>query len=358
MTNVEALERVKRFMQNYVTPRANEIDRNVHAVREALQGMCTLDLMALKRPAAYGGPELTEAQFREFQEDSARASGTFAFLQTQHQSAVAMIAGSTNDALKQSYLPKMGNGEKLVAIGFSQLRRSGKPVLRADTRPGGYRLNGQAPWVTGFGFFHEVLVGASLLDGRAVFGLVPLADTERDGGCIQVGDVMEVASMQSAQTVPMTFRDWWLPEEQVAFFKPPNWIHESDMLNVQHAGFALGCAQAAIDVILKAAERRESTFAQQAGELLQRELDECRRRIYEASDAAAPFGERVELRAWAIDLAARTAHAAVAASAGAGNSLKHPAQRIYREALVFSVSAQTTAIMERTLKRLVRRGGL
>ena len=64
--------------------------------------------------------------------------------------------------------------------------------------------------------------------------------------------------------------------------------------------------------------------------------------------------ERLNVRAWAIDLAARAAHAAVTASSGAANSLEHPAQRIYREALVYTVSAQTTPIMEATLRRLVR----
>jgi len=64
--------------------------------------------------------------------------------------------------------------------------------------------------------------------------------------------------------------------------------------------------------------------------------------------------ERLAVRAWAIDLAVRCAHAAVTASSGAANSLSHPAQRIYREALVYTVSAQTTPIMEATLKRLIR----
>ena len=39
----------------------------------------------------------------------------------------------------------------------------------------------------------------------------------------------------------------------------------------------------------------------------------------------------------------------------AANSIHHPAQRVYREALVYTVSAQTTAIMEATLKRIVSR---
>jgi hypothetical protein len=62
----------------------------------------------------------------------------------------------------------------------------------------------------------------------------------------------------------------------------------------------------------------------------------------------------LHLRAWAIDLAVRCAHAAVTVSSGAANYSNHAAQRVYREAIVFTVSGQTTAVMEATLNRLVR----
>jgi alkylation response protein AidB-like acyl-CoA dehydrogenase len=63
--------------------------------------------------------------------------------------------------------------------------------------------------------------------------------------------------------------------------------------------------------------------------------------------------ERLQLRAWAINLAVRCASAAVTVSSGAANYRYHAAQRVYREALVFTVSGQTTAVMEATLARLV-----
>lgn len=69
-----------------------------------------------------------------------------------------------------------------------------------------------------------------------------------------------------------------------------------------------------------------------------------------ADDSTTP--ERLKVRAWAIDFAVRCAHAAITSSSGAANSIHHPAQRIYREALVYTVSAQTPAVMEATLQRL------
>ncbi|WP_365672005.1 hypothetical protein [Okeania sp. SIO3I5] len=55
------------------------------------------------------------------------------------------------------------------------------------------------------------------------------------------------------------------------------------------------------------------------------------------------------------NLAQRCAAAVVTVASGAANHKNYAAQRVYREALVYTVAAQTTDIMEATLKNLVRR---
>ena len=59
-------------------------------------------------------------------------------------------------------------------------------------------------------------------------------------------------------------------------------------------------------------------------------------------------------RAWAIALAARIGHAAVTAAAGGGLRLDRPAQRVYREALAYTVLGQSAAVRDATLARLSR----
>src|SRR2546430_8374034 len=94
------LETALDYLQKEVAPNAQEIDRNPAALRKALQGLCDRNLMSLKCPATYGGPGISEENFRRIQEECAAASGALAFLQTQHQSAVGPLANSDNDALK------------------------------------------------------------------------------------------------------------------------------------------------------------------------------------------------------------------------------------------------------------------
>jgi alkylation response protein AidB-like acyl-CoA dehydrogenase len=352
----EILALAERFLKEEVAPHAAAIDADPDALRLAMEGLCARQLMALRRPTEFGGPALDEDAFRRFQETVARYSGSLAFLQTQHQSAGSMIAKGDNPELRAEYLPQMGDGRKLVGIGFSQLRRPGPPMMRAEACDGGYRLNGDVPWITGFGLYPEFLVGATLPDGRAVFAVVPFVDSQRPGEAIAFSEPMRLAAMESAQTVSGTFENWFVPDARVVFLKPAGWIQNNDMINVTLQGhFALGCARAGLDIVAAAAERKGLPFLHDAWTKLDAELGACRKATVDARQVGEETTEeRLKVRAWAIDLAVRCAHAGVAASSGAANSAAHPAQRVYREALVFTVSAQTSAIMEATLERLAR----
>ena len=356
----EILQEAVAFLRDEVGPRANEMDMDLGALKWALDELCSRNLMALRRPVEYGGPGFSEPMFRDFQEAVARYSGSLAFLQTQHQSAGSMIAKGENEALKKEALPKMGDGERLIGIGFSQLRRPGPPMLRADRTDAGYKLTGSVPWVTGFGLFGEFLIGASLEDGRAVFGVVPFVPARRGDGEIAFSEPMRLAAMESPQTVSATLTDFFLPDEDTAFIKPAGWIQNNDMINITLQGFfALGCARAGLDQLLAAYEKKQSPFIKDAFDKLDGELAACRARtieVQESGDEDVTTDEKLRIRAWAIDLAVRCAHAGVTAHSGAANSVRHPAQRVYREALVYTVSAQTTGIMQATLERLAGRG--
>ena len=373
------LDTVKSFLESEVAPNANDIDSNPKALFSALRGLGNLDLLALRVPRSWGGREVSEVIFGDFQELIARYSGALAFLQTQHQGAAGMLVASSNIDLHSQYLPRLGSGEVLLGVGFSQLRRDGTLVVAASVE-GGYRLHGMVPWVTGWGIFHEFIVAAVLPDGSAVFGVVPFGKEEdrpqRHGGATAVrgfpplrqvachggrggegnigfGEVGRLAAMSATNTVSAKL-DWFLPDENVVFVKPPGWIHEQDKKNVLKSTFlTTGCALAGLDIIEGEARRKNLPFIYDAWVSLQSELNDCRCRIRAALvDTSIDFQRKLDLRAWSIDLTTRIAHAAVTVSSGAANYMHHNAQRVYREALVFTVTGQTRDVMAATLKRL------
>jgi alkylation response protein AidB-like acyl-CoA dehydrogenase len=350
------LEIAESYLRESVAPVASEIDENPLALKEALQGMGNRSLLALRVPKSWGGAQVSEETYRRFQQLVPRYSGALAFLQTQHQSAAEMLTNSENESLKRQYLPYMGTGQVLVGVGFSQLRRQGDPPVKAIPVEGGYQLEGEVPWVTGFGFFQDFIVGAALPDGRAVYGMVPFIETCQDaGGAIAFSEPMELGAIASTNTVTATLTNWFLAEEHVVFVKRAGAIHENDKKNVLYHGFsALGCARAGLDILEAAHSSKQLPFLKLAFESLNEEVTRCNAAMLQAlQPESQSWEERLQLRAWAINLAVRCANAAVTVSSGAANYRYHAAQRVYREALVFTVSGQTTAVMEATLARLV-----
>ena len=350
------LESAKSYLSETVAQRASEIDESRNALFEVLQGLGNLDLLALKVPQIWGGKGFSEVDYGSFQELVARYSGALAFLQTQHQSAAGILVAGDNSTLQQEYLPLMGSGEVLLGVGFSHLRRKGEPIITAESVPSGYHFNGVVPWITGFGFFQEFVVAATLPDGGAVFGIAPFQNVQQlGGGEITFSPPAKLAAMNSTSTVSATLNGWFLPKELVVSVKPPGWIHESTRKNLLRATFLpFGCAEAGLDIIRLASEKKSLSFINDALNSLEAELDSCRSAISEAREQEVEFQQKLRLRAWIIDLATRIAHAAVTVSSGAANYSFHSAQRVYREALVFTVSGQSSEIMEATLARLTR----
>lgn len=338
------------FLEPEIKPKAQQIDHDVDALRAAVDAMANAGLLGLRVPVEYGGKGFAEVDFRRFQEACARVSGSLAFLQTQHQSASAMLARSENEALKRAKLPGFAAGTSLSGIAFSQLRRkAAEPVLRAEPVEGGYELNGAAPWVTGIGFFAECVTAATLPSGEILFVLHSLIE----GGGLTLSDPMKLASMEVVQTVSAKFDGFFVDAGNVLYERPANWIENNDMINIAlQSPFALGCAQAGIDILEENFRRKGLDQIAATASALSAELAECRIEAYGAMDERDNTERSLLARAWGIDLALRCAAAAVVSSSGAGNSVEHPAQRVYREALVFSVSAQTGPIMEATLRRL------
>ncbi|MBL8087235.1 MAG: acyl-CoA/acyl-ACP dehydrogenase [Chthonomonas sp.] len=343
----------EEFLTNQVSPLANAMDTDSGLLHGALNGLCEAGLICLRRPAEFGGPGFVDRDFRDFQELVARHSGALAFLQTQHQSAVSLLSKGEPSPLRDQLLHQAHQPDELIGIGFSQLRRAGPPVLRAEATAGGYRIDGHLPWATGFGMFRHLLLAAALPDGTAVFGVIPFESAPG----VQYSEPMRLAAMQAAQTVTAEFDGYQLDASKVLFLREPNWIHRNDMINVTLQGFfAIGCARAGLELAIGGASRRKSTDALRDLASLEGEMAQCRDQLGRSQALGdETTDERLQLRAWAIDLMLRCTSAAIVATGGAANSTDHAAQRVYREAMVFAVSAQTTQIMLATLSRLAAR---
>ncbi|MEO6861555.1 MAG: acyl-CoA dehydrogenase family protein, partial [Microcoleus sp.] len=324
------------------------------ALKIAVAGLENRSLLALRVPQKWGGADIPPEIFYQYQELTARYSGALSFLQTQHHSATAMLAHSDNEMLKSRYLGAIAQKELRLGVGFSHLRRSGKPAVTATPAKEGYLLSGQVPWITGFGLFQKFIVAAVLPDNRAVFGVLPFANIQREYGTIAIGEIMQLIAMNSTNTVTATLDNWLLHESEIIAVKPVGWIAENDSKNILNSVPAtFGCIRAGLDVISAAAIAKDSPVIAAACQKLEQKLDRLKQNFLQSQHSSK--AEQLALRAEAIDLAVRCGHAAVVVSSGAANGTLHPAGRVYREALVYTVSGQTKDVMVATLDRIVGR---
>jgi alkylation response protein AidB-like acyl-CoA dehydrogenase len=346
-------QNIQALLKNQIRPEANLIDHDIDAMRRAMKVLEVNQLLGLRRPLEYGGPELPEAEFRRYQEEVARASGALAFLQTQHQSAVSMLARHAKPELKARLLPNANKLGGLIGLGFSQLRRPGAPICTAEETKEGYKINGHIPWITGLGFFNSYILGATLASGEAVFGIVPLKSVPGQ----TLSQPMQLCAMEAAQTVTAELNQYSLSHDDVAFVKPPGWMRANDAFNIVLQGhFAIGCALAGTDIVGENAAARRDPELKDFENILRAEVLNCANALRAAQVDTSEEGqaERLSHRAWAVELMGRCAQAAIISSGGSANSVSHAAQRVLRESIVFAVSAQTSAIMRASLKRLVR----
>ncbi len=352
------LQDVAALLQAKIAPHACEIDADPVALKTALAQLAQQGWLALRvqHPAQdlqFQGQPLDRLTYLKFQECISRHSGALAFLQTQHQSAAALIASSANDSLKERYLPQLATGKTLMGVGFSQLRRPGPPLVTAIPVADGYRLQGKVPWITGWRFFDSFIVGAKTPNQQVLMALIPFQKAHSpQGGNLQLSAPLRLAAMASTLTVTATLEHWFIPQADVVQLYPADWLHRRDQANVlHHAFFALGCTQAALDVMALApatdmSQAVQATFHPQLAQLQQQ--------IYTAEETGCmTYRDRLALRARAILLAQQTALACVTLARGAALDTAHPAQRIYREALAYTVFGQTTDVMNATLAALM-----
>ncbi|AFY40397.1 acyl-CoA dehydrogenase domain-containing protein [[Leptolyngbya] sp. PCC 7376] len=340
--------KLQTYLHNVVTPIAEELDQNPQVLGECLQRLGDRHLLGLKVTTEFGGSGFSSLEYGLAVTEIARASGMLAFLQTQHQSAAGMIARFGSDSQRQ-WLPQLVTGAIKIGVGFSHLRRSGEPMVQAIPTDDGYLLTGTIPWITGYGFFERAIAGATLPNGDELYGFIPLKQTKQNtGGKIDCGEPLPLAAMGMSQTVVVMLDQWQLTKDEILVIKPAGSIQKGDRKNVlKHGFFALGCAYGCLDFLQQKLE--PSQFNP-----LKTRLTQLRDEMVKASqELDSNFEQQLALRIQVVAIAQEYAQIALISSGGAGNLLSHPAQRLYREALMFSVFGQTSTIRNATLQTLI-----
>jgi alkylation response protein AidB-like acyl-CoA dehydrogenase len=350
----DLLSRARDIAARHLAPRANETDQSEQVPTGNIRHLAEAGLLGLTTPVEYGGQGAPPEVVRAFLEIVAGACGVTVFVLFQHLVGCRHIAGGENDGLKCELLPELTAGRRFCTLAFSHLRRPGPPAVRVEAVADGYRFNGIAPWSTGWGLAEEVLLAGTLPDGRTVWVVAPLIESDT----LSASPPMRLCGMNASATVSLSCRDLHIgPERYVKTMTPAQLDADTAGAILFFSSFSLGAATTSIALVREIAEARRSSALAAAADALERETAAARRAVNAAAEritSGTGRQEALRARAWCIDLGVRAAQAAVTASSGRANLLDCPAQRLSREAMVYSLIAQTPDLQAAVLERLTQ----
>lgn len=361
------LDAARQVGESVLGPNAEYTDRLNGPNRENFAALASAGLFGIAAPIAYGGSDVSPTVQRDCTRILASYCGVTTFTLAQHYGPTRMIAGAPNGRLKECLLADMAAGRRPCGISFAHLRRPGPPVLRAEAVDGGLRINGTAPWVTGWELMRHFVFGATLPDGSFVYFWSPADRAEFSelfedeqvpayAGAFRASAPLPLCAMNASGTVEVQLEDWFVPEAHRLSLSNRETMQRNDRSGVLGAtSLALGCAWGSVRRLSETAERRAVPAILRAANSFRAEYDLLAAQVESGMRQVSPpmdFEKAVGLRSWCIEFGVRAAHALVASCSGAANMATHPAQRLLREAMFYTVQAQTQEVMDATLARL------
>jgi len=299
-------------------------------------------------PPESGGDGLSPADQLAGHERLAAACLTTAFILSQREAAVRLIARYAPPPARHALLSAQAAGGGYVTVGISQLttsRQHRPPALVATPAGAGFRLDGQMPWVTGADRAEFVVTAAALPDGRQVLLRLP-----PDTPGVTVGPPLALVALRGSRTAAVRCDGVPVGPEFVVAGPAEGLLGPGSGGGPETSALALGLAAAAVDY-LHAETVARPFLAPPTGRLaagLAAARTELHRLAAGPPDPPAAAAARVRC----TRLALRATQAALTAAKGAGFVTPHPTGRWARQALFFLVWSCPPATAESLLDDL------
>jgi hypothetical protein len=192
------------------------------------------------------------------------------------------------------------------------------------------------PWLTGAGVFEAYLLGVRLPDGGEAYAWVD--GTDRDA--FRFSEPLALAACASTRTVTVRVDGLPLDEGEFTRREPAGALARGDAMGVLfQTPLMIGNLRASLRLIEDSPQVEESMRRR-----CRAAVDSLIGEVFDALEVGTAERGR-GLRARVGDMTARLGRLAVMACGGKALALTHPAQRVYREALLFSLMAQTERIV-------------
>jgi alkylation response protein AidB-like acyl-CoA dehydrogenase len=301
---------------------AATVDATGQLPPEHLRWLAEAGLYGIAAPVSSGGLGLAFPDICTVTEVLASACLTTTFVWIQHLRLMGTVLDDgTPEALRTDLMPGVISGEVRGGIALTGAL-PGPPRLTAEPVPGGWRLDGQAPWVTGWGHIHFVVVVAR---GPADSVITLLVRAEERPGLSATPQ--RLAAVQASATVRLGFDGLFVPAGQYVGQQPYDPAGPLAGRLRLNGSLSLGIGRRCCALI--------------GPSPLDEELRQRRTQLDNASPEQMPAA-----RASASEFAARAAHALAVHHGSASALAGDDAERLTREAAFLLVFGSRPAIKE------------
>jgi alkylation response protein AidB-like acyl-CoA dehydrogenase len=326
----DIIEVAEQMADNVLFPRSIETDLAEVMARDLLDGLADAGFYGLFATRDSGGLELEAPTGEAVIEALASGCLTTTFVWIQHLAPAAIVCRLDGE-LHDHWARALATGERRSGIAFSHLRHPDPPTLTAEPVTGGYRVDGVAPLVTGWGLIDVVHVAARL--GRDIVWL--LMDAAEVSTL--AARPLKLAAVNASATVALRFSGHLVPESRVTHVQPlSDWLAKDALGLRTNGSLSLGVARRCLALL--------------GPSRLDEELEAVRSGLDTVSAQEMPAA-RARASLFALDAAA----ALLAAGGGRAMVREEHAQRLGREALFLLVQGQTSAIRSEQLRRIEHR---
>ncbi|MGH3219730.1 MAG: acyl-CoA dehydrogenase family protein [Streptosporangiaceae bacterium] len=328
----QAVAAARRFADEVLFPDAMRVDRLDVLPVAHLDALAARGLWGAAAPREAGGLGLSLPELSAVAEEIAGGCLATAFVWIQHLRLLTTLAlGPAPAALRDRWLEPACRGTLRGGIALTGLM-PGPPLLRAKPVAGGWRLDGAAPWVTGWGLIDLVVVVARGPDDTVVTVIMDAA--AQPGLTVSR---QRLSAVDASVTVRLGFDGVLIPVDRFISqvpFDPAASVHP-EALRV-NGSLALGLVGRCCRMI--------------GPSTLDDELAACRNRLDDtlAADPDAMAGAR----AAAAELAVRATAALAVWDGSKSITVDQHAQRLAREAVFLLVFGSRPAIKRALLGRL------
>ncbi|HTW99231.1 MAG TPA: acyl-CoA dehydrogenase family protein [Acidimicrobiales bacterium] len=292
-----------------------------------LGALAAAGLYGALAPKERGGLGLDVPGLCAVVEELASACLATTFVWIQHLDLLGTLLDPAAPPVLREMLPKVVSGEVRSGIALAGLR-SGMPGLRARELAGGWLLDGEASWVSGWGLVDVLLVAARGPDDSAVRLVV---DAREQLGLSVTR--LRLSALDATCTARIAFEGLFVAEERVASRRPYDPTTEQREGLRVNGSLALGLVRRCCTLLGPSA--------------LDDELVGCRDDL----DVAGPDAI-AGARARASELAVRAAHVLSVRQGSRSVLAGDVAERLAREAAMLLVFGSRPAIRRSLLERL------